>query len=305
MGLYDRAYGRESTPWDRVENPRSMTVTIIVITVVVYLVDLIFSSFNGVGVRESQLAPFAAINDETLLRPWLWFQFLTYGFLHDLRNIWHIAFNMFGLYIFGRFVERRLGQMEFLRFYLIAIVIGGVVGALESYIRLVTAGIGGATIGASGAVVATVILFACYYPNEKVLLFFVLPVKAWVMAVGFVLFDVFGALGQYMGSESTTAFSVHLAGAGFAGAYFLQGWSLKWLDLEQIGDAPRRFRDRSRRMKLKIHDPDQKARREADDADRILEKIHRHGESSLTAKERKTLERYSRRQREKRGQSGS
>ena len=53
-------------------------------------------------------------------------------------------------------------------------------------------------------------------------------------------------------------------------------------------------------MKLKLHDPEKKLEREAEEADRILAKIHRSGESSLTSSERKTLERYSRRQREKR-----
>jgi hypothetical protein len=53
-------------------------------------------------------------------------------------------------------------------------------------------------------------------------------------------------------------------------------------------------------MKLKLHDPDRKLQKEADDADRLLAKIHEQGESSLTASERKLLERYSRRQREKR-----
>ena len=55
-------------------------------------------------------------------------------------------------------------------------------------------------------------------------------------------------------------------------------------------------------MKLKLHDPDKKLRKEADDADRLLAKIHEHGEESLTSSERKLLERYSRRQREKRNQ---
>jgi hypothetical protein len=57
---------------------------------------------------------------------------------------------------------------------------------------------------------------------------------------------------------------------------------------------------KSRRAKLKLHDPDKKIRTEAEDADRILAKIHESGESSLTSSERKTLERYSRRQRQKR-----
>ena len=63
---------------------------------------------------------------------------------------------------------------------------------------------------------------------------------------------------------------------------------------------PHRLRQRTRRAKLKLHDPEKKLHQEADEADRILAKIHAQGESSLTRPERKTLERYSRRQREKR-----
>ncbi len=43
MGLYDRDYGRdERTPWDRMENRRSITITLIVINVVVFLADMLF-----------------------------------------------------------------------------------------------------------------------------------------------------------------------------------------------------------------------------------------------------------------------
>jgi len=53
-------------------------------------------------------------------------------------------------------------------------------------------------------------------------------------------------------------------------------------------------------MSLKIHNPDKYLARDAEEADRILAKIHEEGEASLTSSERKTLERYSRLQREKR-----
>ena len=49
----------------------------------------------------------------------------------------------------------------------------------------------------------------------------------------------------------------------------------------------------SNRAKLKIHDPDAKDEKLKSQADAILEKIHREGESSLTRKERKILDRYS------------
>ena len=306
MGLYDRDYGRsERTPWDRVANPRSITITLIVINAVVFFLDMIFVDQQT---GHSALADWFHVDAETLVKPWLWWQFLTYGFMHDSSGITHILFNMFGLFVFGRVVEQRMGQMEFLRFYLVAIVLGGIVGAASSFGEAIARGYPisamPGTIGASGAVVAVVILFACYYPHQKLLLMFVFPVKAWVVAVMFVLIDLAGAFGSLSGFDSmaNTAFTVHLAGAGFALLYYFRHWSLRWLDFSVITDLPARASQRSRRMKLKIHDPDKKLQQDANDADRILAKIHKSGESSLTSSERKTLERYSRRQREKRNE---
>ncbi|WP_372721162.1 rhomboid family intramembrane serine protease [Novipirellula sp.] len=293
MGLYDRDYGRsaERTPWDRVQNPRSVTIILIVINVAVFFVDMIFKQ-GGV----SQLVPWLGAQASTVTQPWMWWQFLTYGFVHDPNNINHILFNMIGLFFFGRIVERRIGQQEFLKFYLAAILLGGIAASISYFIQG-----GGLAIGASGGVVATTILFALYYPHQEVLLMFVIPVKAWILAVAFVGMDLAGALGL-MGN-SQTAFEVHLTGAAFSAAYFYQRWNFRWLDLAVLSDLPHYFRQRSRRMKLKIHDPDRKLNQEAAEADRILAKIHASGEASLTRSERKTLERYSRRQREKRDQN--
>lgn len=297
MGLYDRDYGRdERTPWDRAQNPRSITITLIIINVVVFIAGLLFYGTGEDGSRKYFVEDWLAVDGNTLLRPWMWWQFLTYGFVHDMQSSMptHLIFNMIGLYVFGRDVELRLGRMEFLRFYLVSIILGGIVGAITSF-----AFGGPGTIGASGGVIAAVVLFACYFPNREILLMLVLPVKAWVLAVIFVCADLAGALG-ITGTDSNTAFTVHLAGAAFALAYYYGAWNLRWLAFDAVTDIPARMRQRSRRMKLKLHDPDRKLQKDADDADRILAKIHEQGESSLTSAERKTLERYSRRQREKR-----
>ncbi|QDT01648.1 Rhomboid family protein [Rubripirellula lacrimiformis] len=313
MGLYDRDYGRqERTAWDRIENPRSITIILIVVTVAVFFLEILFQTTStvripGAGdmqVKTSPVADWLAVYADTLYKPWMWWQFLSYGFVHDFQKIFHILFNMLGLFFFGRIIEQKLGQMEFLRFYLVAIVFGGIVASITNLITFQIAGVQASTIGASGAVVATVILFACHYPHQQIYLMMVFPVKAWVAAVLFVAMDVAGALGLMasMGSSGNTAFTVHLAGAAFALVYFFQRWNLRFLSPGALTDIPARMRDRSRRMKIKLHDPDKKLEKEAEDADRILAKIHQQGESSLTAAERKVLERYSRRQREKRNQ---
>lgn len=317
MGLYDRDYGRkERTAWDRIESPRSMTITLIVINVIVFVAQLVFVAdvkdpSTGQAIRDpatgdliqcSQLSEWFSVSGESLTQPWKIWQTLTYGFLHDFKSPMHILFNMFGLFVFGRIVEQRIGPMEFLKFYLLAIVAGGFIGAITDLIGQYAMGQPPTgTIGASGAVVAVTILFACYFPHQQIFLMMVFPIKAWIAAILFVAFDLAGALGITSGGAgANTAFTVHLAGAAFAAAYFYQRWNLNWLAIESIGDLPNQMRKRATRAKLKIHDPDRKIARDAEEADRILDKIHQSGESSLTGAERKVLQRYSRRQREKR-----
>jgi len=301
MGLYDRDYGKfgEKTAWDRAQNPKSMVVILIIVTGVIFLVDMITSPQGEPGF----ITQWGAVRGDTLLKPWLWWQFLSYGFLHSQETIFHIVFNMFGLFIFGRAVEQRLGRFEFLRFYLISVVIGGIAATVYAFVAAKITGdpnyLSHYTIGASGAVVSVIVLFACYYPNQELLLMFVLPVKAWVLAVVYVAYDVGGAIGL-LGQESHTAFQVHLSGALFGFLYYQQGWNLRRLDFTAVGDLPAKMRQRSRRMKLKLHDPDKKIERDATEADRLLDKVFKQGEASLTAAERKVLERHSKQQRKKR-----
>lgn len=311
MGLYDRDYGRNDqnpyqTSWDRVQKPRSMTVTLIIINVVTFLISMLFFD-NGSSDGESFniLKTFGFV-PQTLHEPWMWWQFLTYGFFHDLKSVWHIVFNMAMLYVFGRMVEARMGGTEFLRFYLISIIVGGFIGAMTGLImNPVPAGAEPSsvpTVGASGGVLALVVMFACYFPQQELFLWGIVKMKAWALAALCVGMDLLGSLYSLAGGETSTAFTVHLAGAGFALAYHYGHWNFRWLSFGSAPDIRGKMRQRSRRMKLKLHDPDKKLRKEADEADRLLEKIHQTGEESLTSSERKLLERYSRRQREKRNQ---
>ena len=325
MGLYDRDYGRDDqnpyqspgNPWDRAgrspwdqagKPPRSMTTILIIINVAVFLISMLFAD-NGSGERPFDILRFFGFVPETLFKPWMWWQFLTYGFFHDLNSIWHIVFNMMMLFIFGRMVEARMGRFEFLRFYLASIIAGGFIGAIAGLAKnslFAAAETNGQlapsapNIGASGGVLALVVMFACYFPQQELFLWGIVKMKAWVLASICVGMDLFGALYSFTGGETTTAFTVHLAGAGFALAYHYGHWNLGWLSFSSAPDIRGRMAQRSRKMKLKLHDPDRKLRKEADEADRLLGKIHEHGESSLTSSERKLLERYSRRQREKR-----
>ena len=107
-------------------------------------------------------------------------------------------------------------------------------------------------------------------------------------------------MGGMVPGSGNTAFTVHLSGAFFALLYYFRHWNLRWLNFGFLSAASERLQQRTRRARLKLHDPEKKLQQEADEADRILAKIHEHGESSLTSAERRALQRYSRRQRDKR-----
>jgi len=148
-------------------------------------------------------------------------------------------------------------------------------------------------IGGSGAVTGMLILFALNFPRRTLLLFFVLPVPAWIVAVMVVIMDL---AGFSRGQGSEVAHAAHLAGAAFAFLYFRSRLNLGRL-LPGWDRISRLFRSRPR---LRLHDPSEDERRLSAKVDRILEKIHQEGEANLTDEERRTLERASRRYQRKR-----
>ena len=253
---------------------------------------------------------FFSLHADSLFKPWMWWQFVTYAFVHDMNNLGHIAFNMLGLFFFGREVEAIYGRRVFLRLYAVAIVAGAIVWVarlglsnsaapelLSRYLLL----------GASGGVAAIIILFCLKLPNRIVRLMFVLPVPAWVLGVLFVLGDIIGASGS---PGAGVAFDVHLTGAAIAFGYFRYGHLLGWSATPVRSSGSRRRRGGwlswlKPKAKLKIHAPESGADPaveydELDDrGDEILLKRHREGEASLTPKEREILDAYSRRMQQK------
>jgi membrane associated rhomboid family serine protease len=71
-----------------------------------------------------------------------WWQLLTSAFTHV--EVWHVAMNMFALFIFGPALEGIVGRARFLAVYLVAAV-GGSVGVM------LLSSPDGSTVGASGA----------------------------------------------------------------------------------------------------------------------------------------------------------
>lgn len=286
MGIYDRDYARGREPGIHAQMPQSAVMQLILITVVVYVVEL-FVDRPSPGPQP--FADWFRLSDQWYLRPWQAYELLTYGFLHSRDDMWHILLNMYALWLFGTDVEGRYGSREFRVFYLVAIVFAGLVWTASE----LPFGRPAAVTGASGAVVATLVLFALNFPHRQILLFFVLPMPMWVAACIFVGLDILGAMQQ--SEASNVAFTAHLGGALFALLYYKLDWRLSnWMPWRVS------LPNLKRKPKLRVHRPaddedDMDAR-----VDAILQKINEQGQASLTRAERQLLEQASRQYQQKR-----
>ncbi|HEY2184535.1 MAG TPA: rhomboid family intramembrane serine protease [Xanthobacteraceae bacterium] len=129
---------------------------------------------------------------------------LTYQFFH--ADIGHLVGNMIFLWVFGDDIERALGRVRYLVFYLASGAVGGIVFALydpHSGIEL---------IGASGAIAAVVVAYLMLRPCAKItVLFGIIPLRIsayWV--VGLFMLTQLWNLGA--ASKSEVAYWCHFGG---------------------------------------------------------------------------------------------
>jgi membrane associated rhomboid family serine protease len=277
MGIYDRDYYQEEEKrrWgggSRIGGGRSMVINLILLNVAIYIADLVF---------DNKISSAFSLKSDLFRQPWLCWQLVTYGFVHDPHDIRHILFNMFGLWIFGTSVEDVYGKAEFLRIYLVSIVLCGL-----AWLAFTATAAGPASlVGASGGIMCVMILFVLHFPRRMLYIWGVLPVPAWGIATLYVVFDIMG-----LGSDSGVAHVAHLAGVAFGFIYFRAGWNLGRLVPSRLSPGSLR-----RKPRLRVHEPRDDSADLNRKVDQILEKVGREGEASLTKSERRTLEEASRR----------
>ena len=308
MGIHDREYYRDEEMGYRLTRPQSVVVILIIINVAIFIVDSFVSETveidvgNEANVSENQkiavrihpISEFMAIRADLWQKPWLFYQLMTNGFAHApaSETFWHVGGNMLVLFFLGRPVEMRYGSGEFLRFYLTAIVLASLIWLLS---QIVAGRTESAAYGASGAVTATVMLFIFNFPHQTLLIWGIIPIRAWILGVIMIGLDLMRAFNP----DSMIAWEAHLGGAAFAAAYFYCNWNLKWMDSQVVRNWFSAIKSSGQRRRLKIHQPPVEDNKLLAEADRILKKISEEGEESLTNKERKTLEKYSRLMRKK------
>ncbi|MBD0331756.1 MAG: rhomboid family intramembrane serine protease [Chitinophagaceae bacterium] len=156
------------------------------------------------------------------------YQIITHMFAHAPNMIFHILFNMFALWMFGRILENVWGGKRFLIFYLACGIGAALCHLLVQYFRfnhaeeLAVAGNFeaaqqilnslGPALGASGAVMGIFAAFAYLFPNTELFIMFIpFPVKAKWAVLALAAIDLFGGLFSFSGDN--IAHFAHLGGA--------------------------------------------------------------------------------------------
>jgi membrane associated rhomboid family serine protease len=221
-----------------------------------------------------------------LTRPWT---FVSYMFVH--ANLLHLLGNMLMLFVFGAAVESRMGNRNFLMYYLFCGVGAAVFSLLLAGVMPI-----GAFVGASGAVLGVAVAFASFWPDAELIVFPIpIPIKARTLVIGLVALDF---IGSRLWPNDGIAHIAHVGGALF-GYLFFRVQSLS----RRSASQPSRTVERVVMVQSGSSEPERRTpvtpmrpRRRIDsdpvavEVDRVLDKISEKGLSSLTAAERRFLD---------------
>jgi membrane associated rhomboid family serine protease len=165
----------------------------------------------------NNLAPqsmtFMAMNPYYVIGENFWWQIFSYMFVHG--GLFHLLFNMLGLFFFGVQVERRIGSYEFLLFYLL---IGLLAGLFSLGFYAVSGNYMVFLVGASGAVFGVLLAFATFFPEAMIYVFGIIPIRAPILVL---IFTAIALFSQLTGGGGRVAHLTHLAGFGFAYLYLV------------------------------------------------------------------------------------
>ncbi len=249
---------------------------LLIANAVVFTLEVVLSGFGGGGVIVNL---FGLTPADVVERGWVW-QPLTYMFLH--AGLLHLLFNMFVLWMFGVEIEHLWGRNEFLKYY----VVCGLGAAALSFLFAwdVT------TIGASGAVLGVLLAYGMLFPDRRIYLWFLIPIRAKYLVMGIAALEL---LYLIAGTQAGIANAAHLGGMAAGWAYLAWGRG-GGPPLERL--AARWRRRRMRVVPGKRGGPGRSVPGSTEaEIDRILDKISIHGLDSLTPEEERILDEASRR----------
>ncbi len=253
-------------------------------------------------------------------------QFVTYMFLHG--GFFHLFFNMFLLWMFGSEIERYWGSSEFLKYYFVTGVGGGVLSCVFSPSSFVP------IVGASGAIFGLLLAYGMAFPDRQIYMYFLVPIRAKYLVLILGAIELLAVASP--GGDGIARFA-HLGGLLFGFLYIKKerlGFALRrrWGGLTKnrrvrLVRPDRRHRSSGDRVRPDSHawEDDESGERntgldwgreereagesgsranddgergsEQKEVDAILDKISRSGIDSLTDQEKEALRRASDRRR--------
>ncbi len=180
------------------------TIILIVLCVIVFLIGFI---------DRRGLLTYLYLIPAYVLQAGYWWMVVTYLFVH---SGWaHIFFNMLALFIFGIQLERRMGSTEFLLFYFFA----GIGAGISTVLINSATGQGMVpVVGASGAIYGLLLAYASFFPDARIYVFGILPIRAPLLVVIYAGIEIFST---FTGFQAGVAHLAHLAGLAFGYLYLV------------------------------------------------------------------------------------
>ena len=135
-----------------------VTTGLVAINVIVFVITIVFfgSTVNSISNEAVQYSTFGP-----LIADGEFWRIFSGGFLHS--GIFHVGFNMYLLWAFGRQLEKELGSVEFVLAYVVSLI-GGSFGAMLLSPNT-------PVVGASGAVFGVVAMMVLFYRSRGIGLF--------------------------------------------------------------------------------------------------------------------------------------
>jgi len=221
------------------------------------------------------------------------YQLITYQFTHIA--FFHLFFNMFALFMFGRVLESYWGPSRFLTYYMVTGIGAGLIQLAICYFQ----GAHSVTIGASGAVFGILLAFGMLFPNTPLMIIPIpFPIKAKYLVIGYGALELWFGFSNRAGDD--IAHFAHLGGMLF-GIILILYWRKNSGNFgnRNTWNQPfsKKIKDFFRKKpKMAVYkkpekDWDYNARKaeETKEIDRILEKIKFSGYESLSEDEKKKL----------------
>ncbi len=271
----------------------SMTNRLIIANIAIFLLIIVVQAIGRIS--EVDLYPITNIIfsleaswQGILMMPW---GLITSIFTHF--DLYHILFNMIFLYFAGNMFEQSFSSKKLILVYIFGGIFGGLFEVISGSLLFPQSEVH-SVIGASGSVMAIFTALAFYNPNTKVLLFGLVPVRLFVLALFFLATDLIG-LGE---KGDNIAHFAHLGGA-FFGFLSVQNLNTSKNIIVQIERFEKKIKNLFKKQpkmyytRSDQHKTDEQynldKRKKQQKTDRILDKISKSGYDSLTKEEKDFL----------------